>query len=682
MTPLEAWKKIMISMPDKVFFPIVRNYLGRIETPFHKPAIIEDLSDFFSREETISRMLALIDGDDVTILSAVFVLGEPSSRLLQKLLDHRFSYLDIHHRLLNLEERLLIYRDREERIRVNPLFRRLLEENVINVETMFPSRPASPRLVSAPWPSDQLLVALLAFSSEYGDQLLKNDGTMRKRSSEEAAVRFPNIHPEQLAIFIRALSLLGCLRADHQFHLTVIPGRLESFSELSAKERALYLQGAVAVAADGETHSQVNECRIAGERIHRYCDALARDRLYDAESLRSLFMSVALKSDYGDEEIARLPGLLTLTGNLIQEDGLWRRAADVTEVSAEEDPGNMMVSQPDFSITLHPGLPLYEAMLATAFLELKRFDLYSNYELNRTSFHRGCARFSPVELRAVLERRSSSIPQNIITTLDNWEKEYSNLTLVRGIIFTVDEERRHLVEHDPDVIPFLKKNIAPGVYLLDPAREREWRRALDNAGVSPLPPVSDLTAEEEEITSAFSFSRPKMTWDSPDSFASADAPSDRDESLPAVEAQDGGELMEKLSEYLSGRAFPKDEEEELSARINKKLILYPEQLIPGLGEKEKNEAKGLDYTGKVRLIERAIAEGNALLEVVERTRGGSPRRVLLKPEDLRKTGTDLLLLGRSLPEEEMVTVTVRRISLVRKLKSSLYAPDLSETGNR
>lgn len=105
-------------------------------------------------------------------------------------------------------------------------------------------------------------------------------------------------------------------------------------------------------------------------------------------------------------------------------------------------------------------------------------------------------------------------------------------------------------------------------------------------------------------------------------------------------------------------------------------------MIPGIGEKEKNEAKGLDYTGKVRLIERALSESNALLELVERTRGGSPRRVLMKPEDLRKTGTDLLLLGRSLPEEEMVTVTVRRISLVRKLKSSLYAPDLSDTANR
>ncbi len=635
-------------------------------------------------------MLTLIDGDDITILSAVFVLGEPQPRLLQKLLDHRFSYLDIHHRLLNLEERLLIYRDREERIRINPLFRHLLEVRVLDIETMFPSRPAAPRLVPEPWPSDQLLVALLAFSSEYGNQLLKNDGTMRKRTSEEAAIRFPNIQPEQISMFIRALSLLGCLRVDQQFHLTIIPGRLESFSELPTKERALYLQGAVALAADGESRSSVNECRAAGERIHRYCSALAPDRLYDAESLRSLFMSVALRSDYGAEEIGRLPGLLTLTGKLIQEEGYWRKAADVTGYSAEEDKGNMLVAQPDFSITLHPGLPLYEALLVTSFLELKRFDLYSNYELNRASFHRGCARFTPSEFRAVLERRSSSIPQNIITTLDNWEKEYSNLTLVRGIVFTVDEERRHLVEHDPDVIPFLKKSIAPGIYLLDPAREKEWRRALDNAGVSPLPPVSDLTPEEEEATSAFSFSRPKMSWDAPDSSASPSASEadpagpalDGDENLPSAGEQEGGKLMEKLTEELNSRALPRDEEEELSARINKKLILYPEQLIPGLGEKEKNEAKGLDYTGKVRLIERAIAEGNALLEVVERTRGGSPRRVLLKPEDLRKTGTDLLLLGRSLPEEEMVTVTVRRISLVRKLKSSLYAPDLSETGSR
>jgi len=676
MSPLDEWKKIMISLPDKVFFPIVKNYLGKLETPFHKPALIESLAGFFAREETIERMLSLIDEEDALVLTAIKILDGPPPRILQKLLESRFSYLELQHLLLNLEERLLIYRDREEQIRTSPLFLEIIEKQIIDTELIFPSAPALPRPVPAPWPSDRLLSALIAFVVEHRGQILKQDGTLRKKILEDITVRFPGISRERFLLFLRASVILGCLKSDSQFILFPAEDKINAFAELERQERAILLQGAVALAADGEFHASIHECKAMGERAVQYVSVLDPERSYDSGALRALFLSVALKNGYSEEEPLRLPGLLTETGLLLPENSRWRRAASSQEELPREE-GLLLIVQPDFSITMHPGLPLDLMIRITAFLELKRFDLYTNYELNRTSFQRGCSRLPGISLATLLAEHCPMLPGNIMTILKNWENEFHNVTLTRGVILVVDEERRHLVEHNPEVAGFLHRRYAPGIYLLDPAQEQEWRKALEQAGITPLPPIMELSRDHEEEETPFSFPRPKATTEIP-----RQQNYFHENGRPRNASGQGTRLVQKLERELKKNSFSGEELEELSARINKKLILFPEQLIPGIGEKEKNEAKGLDYTGKVRLIERALSESNALLELVERTRGGSPRRVLMKPEDLRKTGTDLLLLGRSLPEEEMVTVTVRRISLVRKLKSSLYAPDLSDTANR
>lgn len=202
MSPLDEWKKIMISLPDKVFFPIVKNYLGKLETPFHKPALIESLAGFFAREETIERMLSLIDEDDALVLTAIKILDGPPPRTLQKLLESRFSYLELQHLLLNLEERLLIYRDREEQIQISPLFLEIIEKQIIDTELIFPSAPALSRPVPAPWPSDRLLSALIAFVVEHRGQILKQDGTLRKKVLEDITVRFPGISREHFLLFL------------------------------------------------------------------------------------------------------------------------------------------------------------------------------------------------------------------------------------------------------------------------------------------------------------------------------------------------------------------------------------------------------------------------------------------------------------------------------------------------
>lgn len=672
MDTLQEWKKIMIALPDKAFFPTVRNYLGEIQTPFHKPDLIEQLSNFLSKESSVERILSYIDENDAAILSACDLLEAAEPQALQLLLSDRFTFLELHHRLLNLEERLLIYRDGDTSIRLSPLFRERLKTHCISQAILFPSLPAPPKPELEPWPNDRLLAALLSFSEEYQGVLTKNDGKLRKKVIDDAGQRFPQLSPDRLLLFIRAMKLMGL---DEKRNKSAI-SRLE---ELSASERAGLYQGAVAAAADGLERVSKKECVHLGEKALLFWKHLSPGRVYPENSLVKLFEAVSIKQGLNAHEAPRYPGLLEISGLLQKSDKGYRRSAPPPQgdSAGTVDPKRMIIIQPDYSITVGPELDFKLLVRLSAFLEIKRYDHYCHYELHRDSFHRGCITYGPRSLLDLLENHEIPLPQNISTTLSEWAEEFNSVTLTRGIILNIGEERRHLVEHSPETAPYLEAQPAPGVYILDPDKESQWRKALENAGIRPLPPVQGFSPEQA------GGKEESAPWPKPriaeEEGIQETTTQNRERLHPE---QSSKALQQELSRLLEEKKLDKEDYEDLAARIEKKLILFPEQLIPGIGEKEKHEAKGLDYTGKVRLIERAISEGNALLELVERTRGGSPRRLLLKPQELRKTGTDLLLTGRKLPEEEHTTVTVRRISLVRKLKSSLFAPDQRDTRRR
>ena len=115
-------------------------------------------------------------------------------------------------------------------------------------------------------------------------------------------------------------------------------------------------------------------------------------------------------------------------------------------------------------------------------------------------------------------------------------------------------------------------------------------------------------------------------------------------------------------------------------RIDKKLILYPDQIQQGNIRNEKTEASGMDYIGKVRLIERALESKNELLEVTFGNPIENLTIYLVKPVDFDKSQEDLLLNAISLPEEKKIQLIVRKMSKVKRLKSSLFAP-LKETAD-
>ncbi len=693
MDEVEHWKKSMLTLPDADFFGIMRNYLGELKTPFNKHALIEELVVFLRRPSTRERILDQIDARDAEILSAIALLDEPAPERIHSFFAADRGYIDLYNHLLNLQERLLIYRDsslKSPRVRINPLLEPALTGPAIHPEILFPSRPAGGGEPAPPWLREQLVLAFVSYLVHHGN-LLKADGRFKKRAEDELLGLFPALvvnteRGVRLYLLLQALARLRVLRsAAGAFEIDL--ARLQALGSLDTASRELLLASAALDREQADSpmdpaSEEALQARIE-KRAQLLCDLLASldpKRCYPILSIERILAAVCAEPKGGHDELDGsalaqfLSGLIELDVLVPSGKSGYRKnplplePARPRETKAEA----RLVVQPNFAVTVMPAATFAEGIEVALAAEIRTFDVYPQYEITKRAFLSGLDHgLSGAACRKLLESASGGpLPQNVQFSLESWEVEYRGIGLYGGIVLTADEKRRHLIDHSDVVKPWIRKTLAPGVYLLDPREGEEWQRALERAGVGPLPQIQFAGKPAVRKGTGRSFSsigvaRPLSLAAQADSAGRA---------LPASDGRRREAINRELLRTLDGLKLAEELKAELSARIKKKLILFPDQIAQLPPRQEKSEAKGLDYLGKVRLIEQALKAGSELLEIIERSPAGSARRILVKPTELRKAGGDLLLLGGELPREAPVQIRVRKIVLVRKLKSSLYAP--------
>ncbi|MDR2144814.1 MAG: hypothetical protein LBP29_10645, partial [Treponema sp.] len=272
--PLEFWQSALMTLPDTAFFELMRSALGNIRTPFNKQKLLEDLSGFLSRPETQETIAAFLDNADRRIIAAVAVLGEPVPGELESFFSGEYSYADLHGFLINLEERFIIYRFREDglfRIALNPRLEPVLAPAAAGRSLLFSPVPdpragngSGPRAPEGGLPpatedrpppeplSGRLLAALFSFFLSERS-FLKADASdrggvfsPRKKVLDDGEKLFPGLDLETIA---GAFLSLGLLEPDGE-RFRADGKRLSLFRELSpvcaleylAAGSALYLQ--------------------------------------------------------------------------------------------------------------------------------------------------------------------------------------------------------------------------------------------------------------------------------------------------------------------------------------------------------------------------------------------------------------------------------------------------------
>lgn len=665
MNTAEQWRKLMLTIPDSRFFDIVKNYLGKIKTPFHKPDLLTKLTNFLLREEAQERLFASLDSRDARLLTAVLFLGNPEPRMLFSFLSKTADTFSLHHHVMNLEYRLLIITDTTGEaaiIRCNPVLEKRIREEVYDLSVLFPSVPAPRPERSLPWLQDQLIAAFLSFIGK-NPECVKTDGTFKKKTENDLKSLFPLLFEltplgRKINLLLTSLEATGCIE-NKNGRIGVSWGRVEDYRALDQLDRLCYFWSNVLPEEIGKHPGKV---AILKSIIH----SLPPDSRFTEDTILHFIRGLLLRNGHIGKSSARFIELCkSLEIIAEQEDGYCRKE----RLYSQTTPGrgeDAFIIQQNMHVTVKPDIPFSKAVLIARLADLRKYDTVSEYEITKTSFTNFLNSLPPSSRgEQILSVLTGELPKNVELLLREWEEEHKKVELFEGMVLTVGEPLRHLIDHNKKVQCFIQENLAPGVYLFSKKEYPQWREALAHAGIEHVPPVGGggdfVTEDTREFPpaglSAETFFRHNPHGNKGRTY----------ESGPA--------FRRELHEHLAGLALPREAYEELKARIDKGFILFKEQLSPELGNENRvSEAKGIDFLGKVRLIEQAIASGKDILEIIERTPAGDPNKYIMTPVKLDKSSPNLILLGKVLPEGQFIELQVKKLSLVRKLESVLFSP--------
>jgi hypothetical protein len=706
--PLEFWKSALMTLPDSSFFELLRSIFGNIKTPFNKQRLLADLETLFSKAKIQKTIASYIDEGDARIIAAAAVLGEPAPGELESFFAGELSYAALHDILLNLEERFILYRFREEgqsRLALNPALEPVLAPLAADTALLFPSIPAGTVETPAARPvaDDRFIGGILSFVAEES-RFFKIEGGLRKKTMDAGGRIFPGFDLESLA---GGLRLLGLLRPEGE---SLVPDerRLAAFAELSPRERMeywaagaycfLHEEGGAGAAGPHLLRGRIHSLAAL---IHRLVDQAGPGRWYPPGTLRRFANILERENRAARQEGAggalvfeRLAGVLENMGLLVSPaPGYWAAgplaggspgsetagsAADgsATDGSTAGGPPPVLAMDSPFSCLLYPGIAFAAMLKLASFLVIRETGVAARFELTRDSAVRGFDRgLDAAGMIALLEELAQKpADENLIWSLKEWEKRRVEVRLRRGIVLALSEERRYLAEAAP-VAALIRETLAPGVYLLSGSGTEDAAAALRKAGVD-LISLEAGTARAGHVSETAPLAGNRGLFPPLHSAASFPGVAVSPAAGPAPES--GGEsLKARFRKALEKMPFSKEERDELSSRINRRLVLSESQLEEASVRYEKLEARLLDYVGKAAIAKQSI--GSKSLVEVTWPQGSVP--VTGIPEALEKAGGESILVLRPLsPEpgepgkapEEYIRIPLGKISLLRRIKKSIF----------
>jgi len=677
MADIEKWKKIVISLHEQIFFDLMRNYLGDVKTPFNKHTLIDELAVFFSREKNIEKIISLIDKNDAAVLTALSILGPVKIKSLYQFFADKKNYYDFCLHLQNLEERMLICTDESSGdyplLIISPILDDILEERIINPEIIIPSS-AVPRETAAEdalWLNDPLLFSVFSYLLRQG-QILKLDGNFRKKVTEELKTIFPDqlaVNPEIRVDIIRMIfRRLGLVKQVGDYFQPV-PDRWKELSELSPEERKKLCIGA-AFSKDYRVYTTFIEGLLK--------TLISTGKGFNKKSLIKIIELLFIKNSQPlPDKIEHIITIMCGLGFLENEGDIYFPNPSVTaflpESGSETSGRNNFVIQPNFDIHVSKNISFEDGLLLALSADIKRYSEMVYFFFSRESFLRALeSGYNCAAVASLFNRLGGfSVPQNIMFSMENWEKEYNSLTFYNGVVLVADEKKRNIIDNSGHFSSNLCRKLAEGVYLVNQKNIPALFEAFRKSGIDNLPSPDSLVpgyVENDEKKAC----QPEPLADDVLALQNITA-LELDYSktfypVPESVDPDSDEIRKKIEDSK----LNSEQKEVISERVERKLILFPEQISKGIARYEKTEAKGLDYNGKVRIAEQIAGSRGFLAEIIETGPEGELVKKLIKPDKLEKDGNNYYLKGVLLQDDSEVSISISKVSLIRKIRTSLF----------
>lgn len=650
MSRAEVFQSYLLDLDDESFFALMRNYLGPIKTPYNKHALIASLEELLSTERTRDRIVELIDEEDRRVIAAVRVLQPDSLTRLSRFLG--MSYEATLFAVSNQRDRLILI-DSGGRLLINPLLAEVLEPlapaavllgAVRCSQTVDPDR--------SPWLTVDLVYALYAFLAARPDAQT-GSGRLKRSVQRKLNETFPHAFDESKArICLHVLENLETLGPDGNPNAAAFA----SLAELTRGELTSLLWAAHLVGSAAHAYSVAHTLR---ELLH----TVQEDRCYEPQGLLRLMMLTGQDVPVREDWVPRLIELGIFVSTADQHVQIAPQTLQELEAAGE----SQVRVHASMEVTPQAHLSPRTLYTIATLCDLEQYDRQVRYRINERSIARGGSRGLTDPL-AALNQIAGDLPQNVRFQIERWAERAHAVRVVEGIVLVVKQSEAEILEASPDFAQLVATRLADGVYLTNATGSSEVEAFLERLGFTSVQTqrseaVADLPPDYREGLRATS--QLVLGSNGPNSLMSG--PSDQ----PGEDT--AGRRKAELKSALAATSAEEVQRHELELRIDRKLIIDRAQLEYESGASALSEARGLDFTAKVRLIEHALNRHD-ILELHVRVGDGGRERYLVRPRALVQDGEELILRAVTEPEGRAIRVRVRRVSLARRLSGMLLRP--------
>lgn len=663
------WRETLNTASDEKFFDIMHIYLGEIKTPYNKQKLIEQLSSFLRNEQNRKTIFSLLTDEDIKILTAIKYIQNAEISKIEKFFTPVFSLGDLYSKLANLEERLLIFTrnsDGKKIVQLNPLLEDNLNpylslENLISEESS-DLTPDEAELKLSP----SVIAVFLSFLSGK-KEICKADGSLKKKPLEEISQIFKT---DDVQLFVNLYKSLSNLSLINDFN------HLEKFADLDFVNQLSYLCAAYA-GHFSRTTIQTN-AQLFLQTLN-----FAKNKFYTKQKIFEIAFLIKESINDSIPSAGRFSRMIAAASTSLSDSfdsGLFELMTDaaisygiicpskenkdaffindIFSLPSVEDKSNLLNLDAGFNVTIMPGLTLKEYLPLIKFLKPLQCDVLSIFEITKQSvikaFDLGLKKEDIINILKTYT--SFDIPQILQMNLEEWESSYGSAALYKGFVLKLSAENSFLAEKNPSFAKHIVEILAPGVYLLDFETDEETQNAVAEIG---LDFIGTIKNNKEQIQFL-----PFARLNSQNNFKAEKIEAKKLNSI--VQQKKFLDQLKKETEALEATS---DQKDGLIDRIKRRTILRTEQLRPESVRFELTEATGMDFTGKIHILEAAIQQS----KMIEIELAGKKEKITGYAKGLVKNSPAPMLFmthKNSKGETVEIEIEIAKISYLKKLRYS------------
>lgn len=505
------WRESFLFLEENHFFEIMKMYLGEIKTPYNKQKLIANLEGFLHKKENLVAIKSFLSDDELEIISAVVFIPDVTEEKLSSFFKNTFKYSFLYEKLLNLEERLILFKTKNENssqgdsfvIKFNPLLEDTLFD-LININRLLPQIEFTKTEKPAARITPELISCFISYILE-NPNIAKQDGTLKKHSLQNIPVLFGD-EKEKIEILYKAFLNLGILK-ETGHGAEVDWSKFSDFLNLSFAEQTVYITISSCSHLSRESlrlHSQifVDTVKNLSDRVFTLdlflrtgflVSAASFDSSSESSFKTSRFAKIIQEgrlrlSEHNSDavtvstsgalermfEAAVSLGIIYISGTT--KDGS-KDSETVYSVSdflaapeqCSENLSGMLRIDSSLVVSLMPGFALRDIVPLSKFMSLKKYDKVSEFLISRQSIMRGFdIGLSAKEILQILtERTLYEIPETLKVQIEEWNSSYSSASFYKGFVLKVDGKAALAAQHNSVLSPHIHTVIAPGIFLLD-----------------------------------------------------------------------------------------------------------------------------------------------------------------------------------------------------------------------